>query len=204
MNPPLNTDLVDKAIVFATRAHQGTERRGKGFPYIVHPLEALAIVATMTSDAELLAAAVLHDTIEDTDTGYEDLLREFGERVARLVTAETDVRQAPDGHQLSWRERKQRDMDNLRIAPRDVKIVALGDKLSNMRAIARDYRRSGDAVWQLFCVKDRAVHAWRYCGLRDALGELSGTAAFEEFDRLVSEVFGEGLQSGTIETINNR
>ena len=190
MNPPLNTDLVDKAIVFATRAHQGTERRGKGFPYIVHPLEALAIVATMTSDAELLAAAVLHDTIEDTDTAYEDILREFGERVARLVAAETDVRQASDGRRLTWRERKQRDMDNLQIAPRDVKIVALGDKLSNMRAIARDYRRKGDAVWQLFCVKDRAVHAWRYCGLRDALGELAGTAAFDEFDSLVREVFG--------------
>ncbi|MCQ2120034.1 MAG: HD domain-containing protein, partial [Bacteroidales bacterium] len=66
-NGPLDTSLLDKAILFATRAHSGTERRGKGFPYIVHPMEAVEIAATMTSDQELLAAAILHDTVEDTD-----------------------------------------------------------------------------------------------------------------------------------------
>ena len=49
-NQPLDTTLLDRAIVFALRAHAGTERRGKGFPYIVHPLEAVEIVATMTAD----------------------------------------------------------------------------------------------------------------------------------------------------------
>ena len=191
MNLPMNTDLVDKAIIFATRAHQGTERRGKGFPYIIHPLEALAITATMTNDAELLAAAVLHDTIEDTEVQLDDLRREFGERVACIVAAETDIHSSPDGRKLSWRERKQRDMDNLHAASMDVKMVALGDKLSNMRAIARDYQAQGDNLWQMFCVKERDVHAWRYRGLRDALSELAGTAAFEEFSRLVDAVFGE-------------
>ena len=85
MNTPLDTTLVDKAIVFATRAHQGTERRGKGFPYIVHPLEAMAIVATITNAPDLLAAAVLHDTVEDTDVTLDDLKQEFGEHIANLV-----------------------------------------------------------------------------------------------------------------------
>lgn len=49
-NKPLDTTLLDRAIVFAVRAHAGTERRGKGFPYIVHPMEAVEIVATMTPD----------------------------------------------------------------------------------------------------------------------------------------------------------
>ena len=49
-NKPLDTSLLDRALVFAVRAHAGTERRGKGFPYIVHPLEAVEIVATMTRD----------------------------------------------------------------------------------------------------------------------------------------------------------
>ena len=65
-NKPLNTDFLDRAIIFAVKAHSGTERRGKGYPYIVHPLEAVEIVATMTKDQELLAAAALHDTVEDT------------------------------------------------------------------------------------------------------------------------------------------
>ena len=191
MNTPLDTTLVDKAIVFATRAHQGTERRGKGFPYIVHPLEAMAIVATITNAPDLLAAAVLHDTVEDTDVTLDDLKQEFGEHIANLVADETDVKHTPDGKKLTWKERKQRDMDNLKAASREVNIVAIGDKLSNMRAIARDYRQKGDALWQIFRVKDKATHAWRYKGLRDALQELKDTFAFQEFDQLVEEIFGE-------------
>ena len=63
-NKPLNTAILDRAIIFAVRAHTGTERRGKGFPYIVHPMEAVEIVATMTKDQELLAASLseLSDT----------------------------------------------------------------------------------------------------------------------------------------------
>ena len=191
MNLPMDTALVDKAIVFATNAHQGTERRGKGYPYILHPLEAMAIVATIDNDPDLLAAAVLHDTVEDTEVTLENLQREFGTHIAALVADETDVRTLPDGRELTWQERKKRDMDNLAAASREVKIVAMGDKLSNMRAISRDYRRKGDEVWQMFHVKDKATHAWRYKGLRDALRELSDTFAFQEFDRLVKEVFGE-------------
>ena len=74
----MDTAFVDKAILFALQAHAGTERRGKGFPYIIHPLEAMAIVASITNDPELLAAAVLHDTVEDTSISVEDLAREFG------------------------------------------------------------------------------------------------------------------------------
>ena len=56
----LDTDFLDRAINYAVKAHAGTERRGKGFPYIVHPMEAMEIVSTITNDQELLAAAVLH------------------------------------------------------------------------------------------------------------------------------------------------
>ena len=90
-NKPLDTQLLDRAIVFAVKAHAGTERRGKGFPYIVHPMEAVEIVATMTPDQELLAAAALHDTVEDTYVSIEDIRAQFGDRVARLVEAESDV-----------------------------------------------------------------------------------------------------------------
>ena len=57
-------DLVDRAIVFATNAHEGQTRKGTQIPYILHPLEAMAIVGTMTTDAEVLAAAVLHDVVD--------------------------------------------------------------------------------------------------------------------------------------------
>ena len=88
----MNTELLDRAIIFAVKAHAGTERRGKGFPYIVHPMEAMEIVATMTPDQELLAAAALHDTVEDTDVTLEEIRENFGERVAMLVAHECEYK----------------------------------------------------------------------------------------------------------------
>ena len=188
-NHPLNTDLLDRAILFAVRAHAGTERRGKGFPYIVHPMEAVSIVATMTADQELLAAAALHDTVEDTEVTVEQLKAEFGPRVAKLVEEESDVFVEGLSESESWHGRKQAAIDRLSRASREAKMVALGDKLSNMRAIARDYATQGDAFWSLFHVSDRSEHEWHYRGLAAALQELEGTFAYEEFTELIDQVF---------------
>ncbi len=184
-NKPLNTEFLDRAIVFAVRAHAGTERRGKGFPYVVHPLEAMAIAATMTSDQEILAAAALHDVVEDTEVTLEEIRTLFGGRVASLVQVESD--RTEEG--LDWRERKLDSLRRLSASSRDAQIVALGDKLSNMRAIARDYATLGEPFWTLFRVKEKAVHAWRYHALLDAFAELRDTYAYREFEFLVNRVF---------------
>lgn len=188
-NNPLNTELLDRAIVFAVRAHAGTERRGKGFPYIVHPLEAVEIVATMTSDQELLAAAALHDTVEDTDVTLAQIRAEFGDRVAELVALESDEPHEKNDSVDNWRARKQLALDRLKRASRDAKIVTLGDKLSNMRAIARDYAEQGDKLWNLFHAKNSKDHEWRYRGLAEALRELQDTFAYKEFEQLINNVF---------------
>ena len=199
-NKPLNTSVLDRAILFAVKAHSGTERRGKGYPYIVHPLEAVEIVATMTKDQELLAAAVLHDTVEDTDVTVDQIRAEFGDRVAALVAAETDEIPGQAGNDVmagadrpseeeTWHARKQAAIDRLAKASREAKIVALGDKLSNMRAIARDYAVQGDALWNLFHAKDPNDHEWHYRGLANALKELDGTFAYQEFVKLINQVF---------------
>lgn len=190
-NKALNTELLDRAIIFAVRAHAGTERRGKGFPYIVHPMEAMEIVATMTPDQELLAAAALHDTVEDTDVTVEQIRAEFGDRIAGLVAAESDAFVEGVSEEDSWHARKQAAIDRLARAPHDAKMVALGDKLSNMRAIARDYAVQGDALWNIFHAKDPKDHEWHYRGLADSLRELQDTFAFQEFERLINEVFGK-------------
>ncbi|MBQ8058606.1 MAG: bifunctional (p)ppGpp synthetase/guanosine-3',5'-bis(diphosphate) 3'-pyrophosphohydrolase [Prevotella sp.] len=189
MKQHIDTSLLDRAITFAVKAHQGMERKGKGFPYVVHPMEAVCIVATMTNDQELLAAAALHDVIEDTDTTADDLKKEFGERVAMLVEAESDDKTGGSKAE-TWRQRKQDTLDRLRNADLDIKIVALGDKLSNMRAIAHDYAVLGDELWNRFTVKDPAEHAWRYHALAEALNDLSDTDAYKEFHTLVNKTFG--------------
>lgn len=188
-NKPLNTELLDRAIIFAVKAHAGTERRGKGFPYIVHPMEAMEIVATITPDQEMLAAAALHDTVEDTDVTIERIREEFGERIANLVASESDVMVEGVSEEDSWHARKQAAIDRLAAAPRDAKIVALGDKLSNMRAIARDYAVKGDELWKIFHAKDPSDHEWHYRGLANSLRDLSETFAFQEFEALINQVF---------------
>ena len=188
-NKPLNTELLDRAIIFAVKAHAGTERRGKGFPYIVHPMEAVEIVATITPDQELLAAAALHDTVEDTDVTIEQIREEFGERIANLVASESDVMIQGVSEEDSWHARKQAAIDRLSRAPHDAKIVALGDKLSNMRAIARDYAVKGDELWKIFHAPDPSDHEWHYRGLAASLRELSDTFAYQEFVALIDQVF---------------
>ena len=188
-NKYLDTDLLDRAIVFAVQAHHNTERRGKSFPYIVHPMEAVEIVATITPDQELLAAAALHDTIEDTDVTVEQIREAFGERVAELVHAESDQFTEGVSEEDSWHDRKQAAIDRLAAASHDAKIVAMGDKLSNMRAIWRDYQVKGDELWNIFHVKDKASHEWHYRGLAASLSDLSDTFAYQEFVRLIDEVF---------------
>lgn len=181
----IDTSLLDKAIKFAVEAHAGTERRGKGFPYVVHPLEAVAVVATITADQELLAAAALHDTVEDTDVTLDLIYDEFGPRVASLVYVESDQ----DANE-EWRSRKMKSIARLAGASRDAKIVAIGDKLSNMRAIARDYRVQGDKLWSMFHAPGgKPDHEWHYRQLAAALKDLEGTDAYEEFVCLIEKVF---------------
>lgn len=180
----MDTSLFDRAAQFAIDAHRGIERRGKGFPYIIHPMEAAAIVATVTNDPEMLAAAILHDTVEDTDVTIEQIESLFGSRVAHLVNIETAQK---DG---TWRARREVQMQRFRQADRDCKLVAMGDKLSNLRAIALDYRSLGDALWNRFHAPDgKKDIEWYYRGLASALDELADTAPHREFCALIEETF---------------
>ncbi|WP_373314252.1 HD domain-containing protein [Xylanibacter ruminicola] len=181
--------MVDRAICFATKAHSGVVRKGTKIPYIAHPLEAMAIVGSITDDQELLAAAVLHDVVEDAGVNVADIRTEFGDRVAALVDSETDSEVPGMSHIDSWQIRKQAAIDHLAAASRDVKIVALGDKLSNMRAMLLHYHEQGEQVWQRFNQKDPACHAWYYRQLAQSLSSLSDTDAFQEFAALVDQVF---------------
>lgn len=103
-------------------------RKGTKRPYIVHPIEVSEIVSEMTDDEEVICAAVLHDTIEDCRGITKDVLKlRFGNRVAQLVAQESEDKS------LSWKERKSATIARLKDAPREVQIIGLADKLSNMR-----------------------------------------------------------------------
>lgn len=161
-------------------------------PYILHPLEVASIAGTITSDPEVLAAAVLHDTVEDTDTTAEDILNNFGPRVAALVASETENKREDLPAEMTWRLRKEESLEELRQSTdRNVKILWLSDKLSNMRSFSRSYRRVGNDVWNNFHEKNPAVQAWYYRSVAEYTKELSDTFAWQEYNSRVEAIFSE-------------
>ena len=183
--------IVEKALVFAVNAHSGQRRKGSDTPYILHPAEVAAIAATMTDDEELLAACILHDTVEDTDTTAEDIRRAFGDRVADFVAGDTEEATEDIPRELSWYTRKEKSLKKLLHSDRNVKILWMSDKLSNMRSFYRLYRAQGDDMWQSFNQKDKNVQRWYYHSIADLLKELDNTAAYKEFIYLMNQVFAD-------------
>ena len=185
--------VFETAIEFAVKAHAGQLRRQDNVPYILHPMEVAAIVGTMTGDEETLAAAVLHDTVEDTDTTAEQIEALFGPRVARLVASETEDKRPGTPPEESWRIRKEESLQEL--AGTDdiqIKILWMGDKLANMRGFHRLWKRYGIAFWEAFNQKDPAQQAWYYRTIDDLLSELRDTEAWQEYHTLVNRIF-EGV-----------
>ena len=179
--------MIDKAMRFATKAHEGQVRKGTSRPYIVHPVEVGDIVSSMTKDEEVISAAILHDTIEDCKGVTRDVLaEEFSERVASLVAQESEDKSK------TWRERKSTTIQKIRTAQREVQMIGLADKLSNMRDIDRDYPVVGEELWNRFRMKDKKIIGWYYKGVRDALIENFECApAYEVYCKLIKKNFGE-------------
>ncbi len=175
--------MIRQAIDFANKVHKNQKRKGTEIPYILHPLEAGIIVAQTLFDEELVSAAILHDTMEDAGVSYETLETVFSPKVAALVRIQTQ----PDGE---WIERRQRFLSLLPERDLKTKIVILGDKLSNMRAIHRDYGAIGDELWQRFSQKDKSQQKWYYQGLVKGLESLERFPAYQEFWAKVFDVFG--------------
>lgn len=184
--------LYERAVVFATVVHQGTTRKGSRIPYLSHPLEAAAIVSEMTDDQEVIAAAVLHDVVEDTDATLEDIEAYFGKRVAEYVADESENKRKEFPPESTWVIRKQETIDFLtQKADRKAKMLALGDKLSNLRSIARDSVYYGEAFWERFHQKDKAMHGWLYRQVAKAVEELQEFEAWQEYNWLIAYVFQE-------------
>ncbi len=183
--------LLDKAIIFAVNAHRGQLRKGTNTPYILHPMEAAAIVGSMTDDDEVIAAAVLHDTVEDTAVTLDEICEQFGKRVAELVAAESENKREDKPAASTWKIRKEETIEHLKTAPKEVKMLTLGDKLSNIRSICRDYEAQGDALWQRFNQKDKNEHRWYYKSIADCLSDLREYPAYKEYVFLAEKTFGE-------------
>ena len=183
-------ERLNEAICFATSAHAGQLRKMAKTPYILHPLEVAAIIGTMTDDEDVMIAGLLHDTIEDCNVDPREIREKFGPRVSALVQSETEDRLSDRPPAETWQARKGEFLLMLEhTKDRDVKILWLGDKLSNIRSFYREHLRCGDAMYQTLNQKNPAMHAWYYKMIGTMLSELSDYPAYAEYMELVDKVF---------------
>lgn len=164
-----------KAASHAARQHTGQTRKGeRGEPYINHPLEVANLLASVgkIEDIDILIAAILHDTVEDTDTTAEDLNTMFGSRVTGFVLEVTDDKSLPKA------ERKQKQIEHAPHLTPEAKQIKLADKISNIT----DITNSPPADWSI--QRRREYVDWGVAvvaGLRGSNEELEN-----HFDSLVT------------------
>jgi guanosine-3',5'-bis(diphosphate) 3'-pyrophosphohydrolase len=130
----MRAPLEDRARLFATAAHAavGQLRKYTHEPYIVHPAEVVSILKTRPHDPEMVAAAWLHDVVEDTGVSIEVIRAEFGSKVSDLVGWLTDVSRPEQGNRAT---RKAIDRAHTAAAPAEAQTIKLCDLISNTRSI---------------------------------------------------------------------
>jgi guanosine-3',5'-bis(diphosphate) 3'-pyrophosphohydrolase len=131
----VETDLLLKALSFAAYKHRYQRRKGvKPIPYINHPIAVTDLLVRTGNirDPETIAAALLHDTVEDTNTTLEELETEFGTAISQLVAELTDDKKLPD------EERKRRQVEHASSLSPRARIIKLADKTCNLRDVVQD------------------------------------------------------------------
>ena len=177
--------IIDRAINFAAVAHNGQTRKSTNIPYITHPFAVGMLLQKMKCAEEVIAAGILHDTLEDTPTTFDDLVEHFGLRVAKLVRAASEQDKS-----LPWRERKQHTIDALPDAYVEEIQVITADKLHNIRSIRADIEENGENVWDRFNRGKRDQH-WYYSSIVKALiPRKKECKLIGELEREVKVVFG--------------
>ena len=180
------TRRFEDAFLYAAHLHAAQLRKGSQIPYISHLMGVAALVLEYGGGEEEAIAALLHDAVEDQ--GGEPIRREirarFGARVAEIVDGCTDTDQEP---KPPWRPRKEEFLLSLRRASPAVRLVVACDKLHNARAMARDYRMCGEAIWSRFTGR-REGTLWYYRALVNALDCEEIAPLVAELDRAVGEL----------------
>ncbi|MBR3739886.1 MAG: HD domain-containing protein [Clostridia bacterium] len=175
-------NILEEAIIYATVMHQGKVRKFGNRPFILHPLEVAQILATMTDDQEIIAAGILHDIVEDTDGTLEEIEKRFGQRVALIVSSESETDYPGEEKSATWKRRKEESLKVLRNSSDiGVKMLWLADKLANIRSLSGMYSEQGEKMWKRFHQSDPEMQRWYYRSIAENVElSLNRTGAFKE------------------------
>ena len=184
-------NILEEAIIYATVMHQGKVRKFKGIPYILHPLEVAQILSTITDDQEVITAGILHDVIESTDGTLAEIEKRFGERVAFLVSSETEDIYPDEEKSATWQRRKEGALRTLQSSEDiGVKMISLANTLANIRSLAQMYSENGDELWEKLHQNNPATQCWYYKSVAEALElSLNKTGAFKELIKHINYIW---------------
>lgn len=130
---------LEQAIRAAAVLHKEQSRKGQSpFPYVTHPFAVAWLLSDYTDDENTIIAALLHDTLEDSDYKADELEEDFGRKVRAIVEAVSEPKEV-DGDKLSWKQRKEVYAKKLKTAPEEALLVAAADKIHNMRSLVEQY-----------------------------------------------------------------
>jgi (p)ppGpp synthase/HD superfamily hydrolase len=170
-NPSVHAAMLSErfaaAFRFAFEVHREQTKKGSSIPYISHLLEVAGLVLGFGGNEDEAISALLHDTVEDHPdiVSFEKLRERFGEPVAAIVESCSDASSMP---KPPWKGRKEKYIEHLRTAGESVLMVSAADKLSNARAVLKDYRAVGDNVWSRFNA-GKSDQLWYYRTVTDTL-----------------------------------
>lgn len=147
MASPLYSEVIEKALRLAAIAHHSQFRKASNIPYVSH-LAGVALILQRAgfADDELIAAAILHDIVEDTDVTVADLQQSFSPAIIAAVVAATEEKEDGSGAQRPWRVRKEEHLEQIRLASHAARAITLADKLHNLGATWFDLQENPRAL----------------------------------------------------------
>lgn len=180
-----NLGLIDYAIYFATKAHNGQKRKSdKEVDMIFHPYTVAMIIQRAGGSDNAVIAGLLHDVVEDTKYTLNDIVNEFGEDIANIVSEVSEKKE------LEWDERKQEAIDRIKTASLDGKLVECADKVSNLETMYNLYEEIGDEIWNSF-KRPKEKQKWYYTEMYKAVIEntTEENILFDRYKKILEKLF---------------
>lgn len=178
-------ELIDYAIYFATKAHNGQKRKSeKDVDMIFHPFTVGMILQRAGASTPCVIAGILHDVVEDTKYTIDDIEKEFGPEIKKIVA------EVSENKSLEWKERKVEAINTIKTASLEGKLVECADKINNLECLYELYIEQGETVWNSF-KKPKEEQKWYYTNMYDAV--LANTdqqnPLFERYQKILEELF---------------
>lgn len=176
----MNMSLPEKAMRLALRAHEGQVRKTDGSPYVIHPIMVALKLARHGFSDEVVAAALVHDVLEDTPVNEDELKQELGQEVLDIVTGVSEDKN------LEWEMRKEAYAKQIGAGSDGVKAVSIGDKIHNLESVLRTYDEIGPTIWEKFN-RGKEKKMWFEHLVLDALKEHWEHPLIAEYEALIKK-----------------